>query len=166
MGAIFDYRDANNFLLFEMGATFSRLRQKFRGSFQTIGKTGLWTLLPGEWNHIKISIYSNNVVINAGRSEKGFPVFNVSRIKGRIHQFRVCFCVITINGIYCILWRRLNHLYSGSSCGRNKACLNSVRFRARKWSHWPLDLGVFRRCVHFYHIGRFHICLQTAVMRR
>lgn len=89
VGAVFDYRDADNFLLFEMGATFSRLRQKLRGSFQTLGKTSLWSLAPGEWNHIKISIYSSNVVINAGKSEKGFPVFNVSRTKGTINQFHI-----------------------------------------------------------------------------
>ncbi|XP_026191628.1 uncharacterized protein LOC34617422 [Cyclospora cayetanensis] len=81
VGAAFNIQDKDNFILFEMGPSFVRLRKKFRGVYSTLTKSNLWSFKPGSWNTIKVSFNSSHIVINAGNAT-ALPVFSIGRTDG------------------------------------------------------------------------------------
>lgn len=81
MGATFNFEDKDNFMLFEMGPSFARLRKKLRGVFSTLTKSNLWAFKPGAWNTIKVSFSGSHLVINAG-NRTTLPVFSMGRSDG------------------------------------------------------------------------------------
>ncbi|KAL8424600.1 hypothetical protein Efla_003716 [Eimeria flavescens] len=81
VGAVFNLQDHDNFMLFEMGPSFARLRRKIRGAFSTVTKSTLWAFKPGSWNTITVFFNRSHVVIKAGDSA-ALPVFSIGRSDG------------------------------------------------------------------------------------
>ncbi|KFH00496.1 F5/8 type C domain-containing protein [Toxoplasma gondii VAND] len=77
VGAVFRYMDTHNYMLFEMGPNFARLRKRADGSFTTAAKSLLGGYKIGEWNSITITFNGGTVIVNAGRGGSPIPVFSV-----------------------------------------------------------------------------------------
>ena len=82
VGAAFNYRDRENYMLFEMSPSFARIRKRFQGVYSILSKTNLWGFKLGSWNEVKLSFNPSHIVVKAGNSTTALPVFSIGRSDG------------------------------------------------------------------------------------